>query len=160
MPGSSLVPGLAGEISVASSLSSNPMLIRDGGISSPSSVYTANTTGATDFADRINEMIAAFSTTQTFDASVSTVTSASITSYASSTMNLFESARQTASQNSDQMKATADRATQALSNATGVNLDDETSHMLEIQRSYQTAAKMISTINDMFTSLLQAMPAA
>lgn len=159
MPGNSLVSGLAGEIQVAASVTQNPMLIRDGGISSPNSAYTSNTTAAPDFSDRINQLINAFSTQQTFDPNVSMVTSASLTSYASSTMNMFESARQKADQNATDSKALNDRATQALSNSTGVNLDNETSNMLEIQRSYATAGKLIATIDAMFTSLLQSVVA-
>jgi flagellar hook-associated protein 1 FlgK len=154
LPGSSLISGLAGSITVADSVKTNPMLIRDGGISG--AAYQMNTTNAVEYSDRINQLIDVFNTPQSFDTSVSLVASASLTSYASSTMNIFEAARQKSTQSASETKVTQDRATQTLSNATGVNMDDETSKMLEIQRSYQIAAKMISTIDGMFQSLLQS----
>ena len=53
-----------------------------------------------------------------------------------------------------------ERASQALSSATGVNLDDETSQMLSLENSYQTSAKLLTTVNNMFASLLTAVTAA
>jgi len=53
-------------------------------------------------------------------------------------------------------------ATTALSNATGVNLDNEMSQMLDLENSYSATAKLISTIDTMFSTLLtdfQALPA-
>ncbi len=152
LPGNALVTGLAGSISIADSVKNNPMLVRDGGISG--AAYTMNTTNAVEYSDRINQLIDVFNAPQSFDPSVSLVGTASLTSYASSTMNIFEAARQKATQSASETKVTQDRATQTLSNATGVNMDDETSKMLEIQRSYQLAAKMVSTIDGMFQSLL------
>jgi flagellar hook-associated protein 1 FlgK len=156
MPGSTYVAGLAGDIQVADSVKQTPLLIRDGGISSSNPAYLANTTGAVDFSDRINELIEAFSSQQTFDTSVAVVGTASLTSFASSAMNVFESDRQKATNSASETKVTQDRATQTLSNATGVNLDDETSKMLEIQRGYQIAAKLITTIDGMFQALLNS----
>ena len=49
-----------------------------------------------------------------------------------------------------------DSATQALTSATGVNMDDELSRMLDIEHSYQASAKLISAIDQMFTVLFQA----
>lgn len=156
MPGNSYVAGLAGDIQVAASVKQTPMLIRDGGISSSNPAYLANTTGAVDFSDRINELIENFSSQQTFDTSVAVVGTASLTSFAASAMNVFESDRQKATNSASETKVIQDRATQSLSNATGVNLDDETSKMLEIQRAYQISAKLISTIDGMFQALLNS----
>ena len=41
-------------------------------------------------------------------------------------------------------------------NATGVNLDTEMTNMLTIENSYTTTAKLLTTVNAMFTSLLNA----
>ncbi|MCI0466665.1 MAG: flagellar hook-associated protein FlgK, partial [Beijerinckiaceae bacterium] len=42
----------------------------------------------------------------------------------------------------------------ALSNATGVNLDDEMAKMLDLERSYSATAKLLAAIDAMFASLL------
>ena len=48
------------------------------------------------------------------------------------------------------------QATSALSNATGVNLDTEMTNMLNIENSYTTSAKLLTTVNDMFSALMNA----
>lgn len=47
-------------------------------------------------------------------------------------------------------------ANSALSNATGVNLDEEASNLLRYQQAYQAAARVISASNSMFQSLMDA----
>jgi flagellar hook-associated protein 1 FlgK len=49
------------------------------------------------------------------------------------------------------------QATTALSSATGVNIDSQMSQMLNLENSYQASAKLITTIDSMFTSLMSAM---
>ena len=50
----------------------------------------------------------------------------------------------------------ATSATQAASNVSGVNLDEEASNLLQYQQSYQAAAKIISVASAIFDSLIQA----
>ena len=45
---------------------------------------------------------------------------------------------------------------EALNNKSGVNVDEETTKMLELQNHYEASARMISTIRDMFQALLNA----
>ena len=47
-------------------------------------------------------------------------------------------------------------ASTALSNATGVNLDTELSNMLALEQSYQASAKLINTVNTLYSSLFSA----
>lgn len=49
-----------------------------------------------------------------------------------------------------------DDAESARTSVSGVNLDEEAARMLEYQQAYQAAAKVISTANQMFQSLLQS----
>ena len=49
-----------------------------------------------------------------------------------------------------------ERTSDALSKATGVNLDEEMTLMLELERTYQASSKLISTIDSMLGSLLAA----
>jgi flagellar hook-associated protein 1 FlgK len=43
-----------------------------------------------------------------------------------------------------------------LSNETGVNIDEETANMTQIQASYEASAALISTIRDLFSTLINA----
>jgi flagellar hook-associated protein 1 FlgK len=47
-------------------------------------------------------------------------------------------------------------STTALSNSTGVNLDDEMSQMLDLENSYAASSKLLTTINTMFSDLTAA----
>ena len=49
-----------------------------------------------------------------------------------------------------------DRSTAALSNVSGVNMDDEMSLMLQVERTYSASSKIISTVDQMLQSLLAA----
>jgi flagellar hook-associated protein 1 FlgK len=63
---------------------------------------------------------------------------------------------QQASDASSYQNAVATQATSALSNATGVNLDAEMTNMLNLENSYASTAKLLTTVTSMFTALLQA----
>ena len=43
-----------------------------------------------------------------------------------------------------------------MSNTSGVNLDEEASDMLRFQQAYSASARVISTANEIFNTLLQA----
>ena len=71
-------------------------------------------------------------------------------------MSWLQGANQTASNQVDYQNSLVSSATTALSNATGVNLDTEMTNMLNIENSYTTTAKLLTTVNSMFTTLLNA----
>ena len=64
--------------------------------------------------------------------------------------------RQQASTAADAKEALAQRSADALSNATGVNVDQEMSLMLDLEHTYQASARMMKTVDDMMTALLNA----
>ena len=51
----------------------------------------------------------------------------------------------------------AARAAAALSGEVGANLDTELGHMLELERSYQASARLLSTVDQMLAALLAAL---
>ena len=53
-------------------------------------------------------------------------------------------------------KSVSDNLTAAFSTATGVNMDNEASNLLQMQQAYQACAQVISTARDMFASILKA----
>lgn len=161
LPGANLVPGLAGQITVATTVDptqgGNPMLLRDGGISDPLDPnYNINTTGAASFTDRLQSMLSSIETPQSFSASGGAITSGSIAGYAASSVGWIEGKVQVITNSSDQQNAVLTRASAALSSATGVSLDNEMSKMLDLERSYQGSAKLVTAIDSMLQSLLQA----
>jgi len=47
---------------------------------------------------------------------------------------------------------------QSLNNESGVNIDDEMANLLALQNAYSANARVLTTVNQMFTTLLQAFP--
>ena len=161
LPSMSATTGLAAAIevnpNVDPSQGGNPNLLRDGGISDPGNpAYTYNTTGAASYTGRIQELVGEISATQSFDPSAGLDASASLTDYANASVSWLQAQNQQASDASSYQNAVATQANSALSNATGVNLDAEMTNMLNLENSYASTAKLLTTVTSMFTALLQA----
>ncbi|TIU54803.1 MAG: flagellar hook-associated protein FlgK, partial [Mesorhizobium sp.] len=52
--------------------------------------------------------------------------------------------------------ALATRTAEALSNDTGVNVDQEMSLLLDLEHTYQASARMMKTVDDMLDALMNA----
>jgi flagellar hook-associated protein 1 FlgK len=159
IPGTGAVSGLAGEIRVAASVDpaqgGNAKLLRDGGISgNPAYVY--NSTNAAGFTDRLQGLIDSLGASQAFDPSAGLGANATLASFASGSAGWLEEARKSATADASYSTALLTRATESLSNASGVNLDEEMTIMLELERSYQASAKLMSAVNDLFQTLLDS----
>ena len=62
---------------------------------------------------------------------------------------------QSAKRSAQQSAAVADDAKAALTDKTGVNLDEEAARLIQFQQSYQAAAKMLQVAQSLFDTLLQ-----
>jgi len=160
MPASATVSvGLAGTISVAASvdpaLGGNPNLLRDGAISG-NPAYNYNTAGNGGFSARLQQLIGNMDASQPFDATTQGKPNGSLIDYASSSTSWIENQRKTANDNSQYQNTLLDRSTTALSNVNGVNMDDEMSLMLQVERTYSASSKIISTVDQMLQALLAA----
>jgi len=160
MPASATVSvGLAGLISVAASVDpaqgGNPNLLRDGAISG-NVAYRYNTAGNAGYSTRLQQLIGGMDASQPFDATTQGKPSGSLIDFASSSTSWIENQRQTADSNVTYQKTLLDRSTAALSNVSGVNMDDEMSLMLQVERTYSASSKIISTVDEMLQSLLAA----
>jgi flagellar hook-associated protein 1 FlgK len=61
--------------------------------------------------------------------------------------------KQAATNNAEQAAALLDRLSLALSNATGVNIDDEMARLLDIEHAYQASAKLIASVDMLYRTL-------
>lgn len=154
-----VVAGLAGSIkvnpNVDPSQGGNPQLVRDGGISG-NAAYTYNATGAASYTDRIQQLIASLSTSRSFDPSSQLTQSASVTDYAKSSVSWLEALRQSASSEAESRQTLANRASSALSKDTGVSLDEEMTNLLDLERTFQASSRLINTVDNMLSTLLQS----
>ena len=64
--------------------------------------------------------------------------------------------RQGATNQASSRGAVVTQTTSSLSSATGVNLDEQMSRMLDLEHSYQASAELITTVKTMLDSLLSA----
>jgi len=161
MPTASQVTGLSSQIevnpNVDPSQGGDVDLLRDGGISDPgSSTYTYNTTGASGYAGRIQQLASAIGATQSFSPAAGLGTSDSLADYANNSVGWLQAQNQQATDAASYQSSVVSQATSALSNATGVNLDSEMTNMLNIENSYTTSAHLLTTVNAMFSALINA----
>ncbi|MCR8531224.1 flagellar basal body rod C-terminal domain-containing protein, partial [Escherichia coli] len=68
----------------------------------------------------------------------------------------IENQRKAADDSATYQNTLLDRSNAALSNVSGVNMDDEMSLMLQVERTYSASSKIISTVDQMLQSLLAA----
>jgi len=164
-PGSPTVPaastlsqGLAAQISVNSAFDSavggNPYLLRDGGANGSSYVY--NTSSQSGFQTRLSSLIGAMTKPMTFDSATKLSTNYSIAGLSSASAGWVEQGRSDATAASTAADAVTSRATDALSRETGVNIDEEMSQLLALEKSYQAAAKIMTTVNSMLGDLMDS----
>lgn len=165
-------PGLANLLQVNKEVvileGGDPKKLRDGGINKgdPSGTpalatdaYVNNTAGvngapAAGYSDLIKARIDALGADMSFSTSTQIETQSSILEFASNSMGWLEQVRK-AAVNADESKAAMyQRLNEAYSNNTGVSLDEELSLLLDIEQSYKAAAKLVATVDEMLTALL------
>lgn len=155
----SIVTGLAGSIRLAASVDpaqgGDPSRLRDGGIAGPA--YLCNTTGAAAYGARLQQLFAALSEQRAFDPAAGLQTQATVAGLAAASVGWLEEARKSAGTEAEYRSTVLERASEAFSRATGVNLDEEMTVLLELERSYQATSRLIATIDGMYRSLLAAM---
>ena len=133
----------------------NPFTLRDGGMNAGTQ-YQYNTSGAAAFSDHLRAIQTALRADRTFPTNSELPLSTSVMTAAQSSASWLEASRKAATARVDTESAVLSSASTALSNVTGVNRDDEIARMLELEKSYAASAKLISTVNAMLQSLLDA----
>ena len=128
--------------------------IRDGGINGTDYVYNPSGNANAAFSGRLYALTSGMVAERPFDPAFGFGPTASLQGFASLTGSWLETTRQSASQNVDYQTTLLSHASEALSNATDVNMDDETALMLQLEKSYAASAKLLSVIDQMLKTLL------
>ncbi|TXI07608.1 MAG: flagellar hook-associated protein FlgK [Rhizobium sp.] len=163
--GATAVAGLAGSITVnpklITSQGGDPTLLRDGGINNfvdgsgvAHNGYTVNTSGDSGYSTQLDAYITAMNTKMDFDPNAGSDTKASLMDYSSSSIGWLEGQRSTATTAAENTSAALSRSSSAYSNATGVNLDEELTLMMDIEQSYKAGTKILNAVNEMLQSVL------
>jgi flagellar hook-associated protein 1 FlgK len=151
-----LSPGMAGTITLNPAVdpSQGGVLdrLRDGGING--AAYRYNPTTAIAYPDRLGGMVLALNTAQAFDPVTGLPSPVTLTDLGTASVGWLEDQRKTVSNAADYQAAMVAQTTEALSNATGINIDDEYALQLRLEQSYQASSKLITVINAMMQALL------
>lgn len=128
--------------------------LRDGGMNGPG--YRANASGDAAYAGRLRTLASALGTDRPFDPATGLRANASLLSFATESAGWLEGQRKTAASLADYESTLLARTSEALSNAVGVNADDETAQALQLERSYTASAKLLTLVNDLLKTLMDA----
>ena len=80
----------------------------------------------------------------------------SVTDFANGAISWLEQTRQQATNSAEVKNALLMQTSQALSNETGVNIDEELSLLLQYEQAYQASARLIKAVDEMLATLLNA----
>lgn len=131
-------------------------MLRDGGLAGAAYSYNPGPNAPAAYSGRIQEMLTKLGEERTFDASAEADPTNSLSGFTSSSVGWLEGKRQVADDALGFETARLDRTTDALSNATGVNVNDEMTLLMELERSYNASSMILTTIDRMINSLLSA----
>lgn len=132
--------------------------LRDGGISAATvPAYSYNPSGAAGFAGRLLELVDNLSAKQVFDPSTGLTTQAvSVRELSADSAGWLQRERSAANDKLDTEAIRIERAQSAWQGRVGTNVDDEMVVLIGLQRSFQAASHLITSVNAMFDALLRA----
>jgi flagellar hook-associated protein 1 FlgK len=160
-----LVPGLAATIKVNDSLvkskGGDPTLLRDGGydvdgLGIVATDYLANVNNEAGYSALLDGYVANFESDRDFDTASFLDARTTIGEYATGSVGWLEQLISESATAKDNKQAQLTRVVEALSNTTGVSLDEEMSLMLELEQSYKASSKLVATVDEMMQALLAA----
>jgi flagellar hook-associated protein 1 FlgK len=116
--------------------------------------YLANVDGDASFSTLLDTLVANFETDMTFDTDTFLDVSTPIAEYATGSVGWLEQLISESAAAKDNKSAQLTRVSEALSNTTGVSLDEEMSLMLDLEQSYKASSKLVNAVDEMIQALL------
>lgn len=157
-PAGTAVPDLSSRITVNPAVnpavSGDPSKLRDGSING--AAFNNNTTNSASFSTTLQAYSAALNAPMSVDPTTQLDPNSSLVKLASKSVGWLEDIRSSSSTATENKDAMLSRAVDAYSNATGVNLDEELQTLLDLEHSYSASSKLLTTIDEMLKSLLNA----
>jgi flagellar hook-associated protein 1 FlgK len=146
----------ASDIAVNGTLAADSSLLPTGTLSNSSTLAVGDTAITSGDVSTITALENAFTGTQSFNSAGGLAkATTSLSGYASTIISSAANAAATASTKADTASSTLDDATTALSSQSGVSLDEETAMVSTLEQAYQAAAKIMSTLQEMFTATIE-----
>jgi flagellar hook-associated protein 1 FlgK len=156
-------PGLSAVIKVndtlIKSLAGDPTLLRDGGydvdgLGLATGIYLGNLNDEAGYSDILDGYVAGFEAERDFDTAAMIDARTSIAEYSTGSVGWLEQLISESAAAGENKKAQLTRVSEALSNTTGVSLDEEMSLMLDLEQSYKASSKLVATVDEMIQALL------
>lgn len=160
-----IVPGLSATIKVNDNLvkakGGDPTLLRDGGydvdnLGVASTAYLGNVNDEAGYSNLLDGFVAAFEAERDFDTNSMLDAMTTVGEYATGSVGWLEQLISESAAAKDNKSAQLTRVSEALSNTTGVSLDEEMSLMLDLEQSYKASSKLVATVDEMIQALLAA----
>lgn len=144
------IVGLANTLRLGDGVTADPTKLRDG-VS-----YDYNVPNSGGFTTRLNQLSDALAASRAFSATSGADSSAGIADFAASSVSWLQASRQESLSQTEYKTTLLERTRETLSNATGINMDEQLTRLIEIERSYQASSKLISTIDEMLQTLINS----
>ncbi|WP_068316695.1 flagellar hook-associated protein FlgK [Polycladidibacter hongkongensis] len=128
----------------------NLTAVRDG------HTYSFNTLSVEGFSEHLNKQVEAMTVGRTFDAKAGVNTNSDLREFTSNAASWISTERQRATEVAALDAAAYKKANGTLSGATGVSLDTQMQLLLNIENAYSASARLMTTVDGMFKTLLQA----
>lgn len=154
LPTAAQVTGLAGSITVNAAVDPSQggtATLLGNGIN-----FNYNTSHQASYDTHLKQYLTNLSAAQSFSSAGDIGTSNTLSGYATASVSWLDAEQQNVQSESAYQSTLLSTSTTALSNSTGVNLDDEMSQMLDLENSYSATAKLLTTISNMFSDLTTA----
>lgn len=154
-PAGTLIDGLAGSIAINAAFDStqggNPLLLRDGGANGAAYVWNS---GSASYSELLISYGSRLDAPMAFDPDAAIGADTTIGDYSANSISWLEGMRKESSRAADTKSALMMHTAEALSNNTGVNIDQEMSLLLDLEHSYQASARLLKAVDDMLSALL------
>lgn len=147
----SQMTGLAGRLSVNSAVVSDPSKL----VVSSSGALAGDTKRAAFMLDQLNNASFTYSP-QTGVGSTGTPFQGTLLSYMRQFVSQQGAAASEAQQLADGQNVVLNTLDKKMADTSGVNMDEEMAHLLALQNAYSANARVMSTVNDMYKTMLQA----
>jgi flagellar hook-associated protein 1 FlgK len=130
------------------------LVLRDGGFGG--AAYIQNSDGHAGYQARIASLADSIDAIQSFPASTGIGGNISLKTLSIQSASWVETQRQSAQRALDISRSVASRTSDTLARITGVNIDQEMAALLDLEKSYQASSKVLSIVDSMLATLLQA----
>lgn len=157
-PDGAITTGLAGSIQINGlvdpTVGGDVNKLRDGGING--SDYEHPEADGASFSKLIQKYSQNLERPMSFAPGAGLGEDTSVTDFANGSISWLEQTRQQATNAAEVKNALLMQTSQALSNETGVNIDEELSLLLQYEQAYQASARLIKAVDEMLATLLNA----